>query len=82
MYTLAQLALFDRCLFPDDFYNALLKHGCQPTLAMFIRSWLIEGKGKRGIVSVYQEWVETSSDGRPLAATIDAILQEFFEGKN
>lgn len=56
MFTLEQIAWFDRCLFPDDFKQDLIKVGCPEIDATVISSYLKRNPSS-SIVNIYQEFI-------------------------
>lgn len=84
MYTLDQLAHFDRCLFPGDFRDELVSAGMQYGDALLIMWWIMQQRdlGRPvGIVNVYQEYVCTCVDAGVEEHTrqvLNKVLSNFF----
>jgi len=78
MYTLSQLAHFDRCLFPIDFEEQLIEAGMDGIDAYVIaRSPQVH----KGIVAVYQEYVlgcVNATDRAFFQSVFDKVLANFF----
>lgn len=78
MYTLKQLAHFDRCLFPDDFEKELIEEGVDANDAYFVSSAMksyTRGGGRNTIVGLYQMFI----DDEQLTSAFDRILVKFVE---
>ncbi|QDJ96267.1 hypothetical protein Xoosp13_80 [Xanthomonas phage Xoo-sp13] len=76
MYTLEQLALFDRCLFPGDFQTQLMNVGMSGFQAAVISGFIESNRRKGnmvGIIQVYQEFI----DSEEITKAIDAVVSEF-----
>lgn len=56
MYTLDQLAWFNRCLFPDNLYRDILSVGGCMSMARDARNFVIRNP-KAGILGLYQEYI-------------------------
>ncbi len=76
-YTIDQIAHFDRCLFPYDLRDDLIRHGAPEGAANAICDWLVP-RSRASIVSVYQEFVLTQHNDDGLAQAIDKTMEEFF----
>lgn len=78
MYTLDQLAHFDRCLLPKDFENQLIEAGMNAFNAYTIAQ---SNQARKGIVSVYQVYVLGCKDSDVREQTkeiIERVLANFF----
>lgn len=56
MYTLDQLAWYNRCLFPDNLYRDILEVGGDEGMAMDARNY-VKRNPKAGILGLYQEYI-------------------------
>lgn len=76
MYTLEQLAHFDRCLYPGDFKDDLIRVGVDvldaSAVMYFMKRKIREGISV-GIVQIYQEYI---SD-KELTNAFDKVVSEF-----
>ena len=80
-FSLDEIALFDRCLFPVEFKDELIEHGVDEGTAISI-CYFMKRHQNVGIVKVYQEFVLNTIDAdeqRKFALAIDSILQKFFK---
>lgn len=76
MYSLEQLAHFDRCLFPDNFRDDLLRQGINHSDAMMVINFIKSARHKNdhvGIVRVFQEFITIDE----LTKAFDSIVAEF-----
>lgn len=76
MYTLEQLAHFDRCLYPGDFKDDLIRVGVDVLDASAVM-YFMKRKSREGIsvgiVQIYQEYI---SD-KELTNAFDKVVSEF-----
>lgn len=81
-YTLAQLALFDRCMFPDDFAAKLRDVGGMASDHATIIKLSLRTRVKHGlplgVVWFYQTYVVGSSEEDAMADYLDKVLTDFF----
>lgn len=76
MYTLAQLAYFDRCLFPSDMAVKLLDKGVHENNADAVEQFIVNERRKGnnvGIVRLYQEFISIEE----LTNAFDAVVYDF-----
>jgi hypothetical protein len=81
-YTLAQLAHFDRCLYPCDFRDDLIEAGLDSVSANSVSQYIINKRRKFysvdqnanivGVIDVYQEFISCKE-------IIDAIEQVVYD---
>jgi hypothetical protein len=78
MYTLEQLAHFDRCLFPDDFKKQLEKAGMPEHDALMVVQYMQRKRDSDlpvGIIHLYQEFIMDED----LTKVFDAVVSEFVD---
>lgn len=80
MYTLAQLAHFDRCLFPDDLSVKLLDEGVHEYtvdgVERFIKNERRKGNNV-GIIRLYQEFITDEELTKALDAVVCAFVTKY-----
>lgn len=75
-YTLEQLMLFDRCLFPESFAEDLMEAGLDRYSAKTIGRWVLRQRelgNMVGVLQIAQEWISDDE----IQAAIDAVLNKF-----
>lgn len=72
-YTLAQIAHFNRCLFPYDLIKGLTANGLSPMQASDIAQIYIDNP-RMGIVGIYQEYILY----KDVTDALEKMLQSFF----
>ena len=73
-FTLDQLALFDRCLFPDDLARDFFRIGGYNEEQTRFEFRSIRNKRGLSAVGLYQEYIQDEH----FTSTLNAILCEFF----
>ncbi len=82
-YTLEQLALFDRCLFPGDFRDDLVDAGLDESTAFAVSRFIIDRRriiyaatkstGSVGIIEIYQEFITC----KEIIDAIEKVVYDF-----
>lgn len=74
MYSLSQLALFNRCLFPDDIYKDMLEVGASESDACIARDYLKRNTNV-GVLGLYQEYISDDT----FISYLEAVVEKFFK---
>lgn len=73
MYSLSQMALFNRCLFPDDIYKDMIEVGASESDASIARDY-VKRNPNAGVLGLYQEYICDDT----FISYLEAVVQKFF----
>lgn len=76
-FSLAELAHYDRCLFPEDLMEELIEHGLPALDAIMVKNQIIDSENKIGIVELCHSWRKVTAVHAALIQSVVRFAEKY-----